>query len=151
MQHLNKVSHCCDYCDRWNLCEYVCLLLFKILNFSLTLTELENIHSGRHSSESDLYLFRLQRFFSTQLRCCLFFSWIELQMLLICCLIRLRMIKLRHYLYLLYLFPGLDLGLFMSYLCDLIFNFFFILIMINRMNTDTLVVLLIFQKMSYHF
>ena len=71
MEHLNKVSHYCNYCDRWNLCEYVCLLLFKISNFSLTLTELENIHSGRHSSESDLYLFKLQRFFSTQLRCCL--------------------------------------------------------------------------------
>ena len=151
MEHLNKVSHYCNYCDWWNLCGYVYLLLLKILNFSLTLTELENIHSGRHSSESDLYLFRLQRFFSTQLRCCLFFSWIELQMLLMCCLIRLSIMKLRHYLCLLYLFPGLDLDLFMSYLCDLIFNFFFILIMINRMNTDTIVVLLIFQKMSYYF
>ena len=76
MEHLNKVSHYCNYCDWWNLCGYVYLLLLKILNFSLTFTELENIHSGRHSSESDLYLFRLQRFFSTQLRCFIFFmNW----------------------------------------------------------------------------
>ena len=36
-----------------------------------------------------------------------------------CCLIYLSIIIPRHFLYLLYLYPGLDLGLFMSYLCDL--------------------------------
>ena len=44
---------------------------------------------------------------------------------------------LRHFLYLLYLSLCLELGLFMSYLCDLFFIFIFIFIMINRMNTDT--------------
>ena len=55
-------------------------------------------------------------------------SWIELLMLLSCCLIHLSIIILRHFLYLLYLYPCLDLGLFMSYLC----NIFFIFFMINR-------------------
>ena len=72
-------------------------------------------------------------------------------MLLRCCLIHISIIILRHFLYLLYLCPCLDLGLFMSYLCDLFFIFIFIFIMINRMNTDTLVLLLIFQNMSYYF
>ena len=67
-------------------------------------------------------------------------------MLLRCYLIHIIIIILRHVLYLLYLCPCLDLGLFMSYLCDLFFIFIFILIMINRMNTDALVLLLIFSE-----
>ena len=39
----------------------------------------------------------------------------------------------RHFLHLPYLCPCLDLGLFMSYLCDLFNIFIFIFIMINRM------------------
>ena len=53
-----------------------------------------------------------------QPQCCLTFSWIELQMLLRCCLIRISIIVLRHFWYSLYLCPCLDQGLFMSYLCD---------------------------------
>ena len=45
--------------------------------------------------------------------------------------------------------PYLDLGLFMSYLCDLFFIFIFI--MINFMNTNALALLLIFQNMSICF
>ena len=41
------------------------------------------------------------------------------------------------FLYLLYLCLCLELGLFMSNLCDLFFIFIFIFIMINRMNTGT--------------
>ena len=37
----------------------------------------------------------------------------------------------------------------MSKQCDPFFIFIFIFIMINRMNTDTLALLLIFQNMSY--
>ena len=59
------------------------------------------------------------------------FSWLELQMLLRCCLIHISIMILRHVLYLLCLCPCLDLGLFMSYLCDLFFIFIFIFIMIN--------------------
>ena len=43
--------------------------------------------------------------------------------LLRCCLIHISIIIVRHFLYLLYLCPWLDLGLFMSYLCDLFFSF----------------------------
>ena len=90
-----------------------------------------------------------QHFFSTQPQCCLTFSWIELQMLLRYCLIYISIIILRHFLYLLYLCPSLDQGLFISYLCYLFFIFIFV--MVNRMNADTLVLLLIFQNMSYYF
>ena len=73
-----------------------------------------------------------KRFFSTQPRYCLTFSWIELEMLLRWFLIDKSIIILRHFLYLLDLCPCLDLGLFMSYLCDLFLNFIFILIVITR-------------------
>ena len=66
-------------------------------------------------------------------------------MLLKCCLIHLSITILRH-LYLLYLLPCLDLGLFMLYLCDLFFIFILTFIMDNRMNTDKLVLSLIFQN-----
>ena len=46
--------------------------------------------------------FYKQRFFSAQPQCCLTFSWIELQMLLRCCLIHIAIIKLWHILYLAY-------------------------------------------------
>ena len=70
-------------------------------------------------------------------------------MLLRRCLIHLSIIILRYVLYLLYLCPRLDIGL--SYLCDLFFIFIFIFNMINRINTDTLGLLLIFQNMTYYF
>ena len=87
-----------------------------------------------------IYIYRLvitrffhkQRFFSFQPQCCLTSSWIELQLLLRCCLIYIRIITVRHFLYLLYLRPCVDLCLFMSYLCDPIFIFIFIFIMIHR-------------------
>ena len=91
-------------------------------------------------------LFFISNAFLTQPQCCLSFPWIELQVLLRCCLIRISIIILRHFLYLLYLWPCLDLGLFMLYLCDLFVVFIFILIMINRMNTDTFVFLLMFLE-----
>ena len=72
-------------------------------------------------------------------------------MLLRCFLIHINITMLRNVLYLLYLYPCPYLGLFMSYLCDLFLVFIFIFIMINRMNTDILVLLLIFQNMFYYF
>ena len=65
-----------------------------------------------------------QRYFLTQPQCCLTFSWIELQVLLRCCLIYITIIILRHILYLVYLCPCLGLNQFMSYLCDSFFFFF---------------------------
>ena len=75
--------------------------------------------------------------FSTQPQYCLTFSWIVLQMLFRCCLIYISIIIVRHVLYLLYLCPFrrsiYDLGLFMSYMCDVFFIFIFIyIIIINR-------------------
>ena len=84
-----------------------------------------------------------ERFFSTQPCSCLTFSWIELQILVRCCLIHVSIVIMRHFLYLLYLSPYLDLGLLLSYLYDLFF--------INLMNTETPVLLLIFQNMSHYF
>ena len=85
------------------------------------------------------HFFSKQHLFSAQLQCCLNFSWIELQMLLSCCLIHIAIIILSHILYLVYLYPCLDLGLFMSYLCDLFIyfsfpaSFLFPLILVQRL------------------
>ena len=74
-----------------------------------------------------------QLIFSTQPQCCLSFSWIELQMLLRCCWLHISTIILRHVLYLLYLSPCLDKGLFRTYQCDTFFFLIFsMFIMINR-------------------
>ena len=58
-------------------------------------------------------LFLKTTHFSTQPQCCLMFSWIELQMLLWCCLIHITIIILRYTLCLVYLCPCLHQGLFM--------------------------------------
>ena len=98
-------------------------------------------------------LFYTQRFFSTQPQCCWTFWWIELQILLKSCLIHISIIILSHFLYLLYMCPCLDVGLFMSYLCDLCFFFLFIFIMTNRIIwwIQTLVRLLNFWSMYVFF
>ena len=69
--------------------------------------------------------------FSTQPQCCLTFSWTELRMLLRCCLIQTSIVIMRHFSYLLYWCPCLDLGLCILYLCNLFFMFIIIIIMIN--------------------
>ena len=58
--------------------------------------------------------FYKQRFSSTQPQCCLTFLWIELQLLLSCCLTYKNNIILRHFLYFSNLFSRLELSLFMS-------------------------------------
>ena len=72
-------------------------------------------------------------FFSTHPQCFLTISWIQLQILLRCCLIHIIIIILRQTLYFLYLCPCLSLRLFMSYLCNLFFISSLILIVINHM------------------
>ena len=76
-------------------------------------------------------LFYKQRFFSTQSQCCFIFSWIEFQTLFRfrCYWVYISILMLRHSLNLLLC---LDLGLLMSYLCDLFFIFIFIFKTINR-------------------
>ena len=76
--------------------------------------------------------FYKQHVFSTHPQCCLTVSWIDLQMLLRCCLIHISIIIQGYILYLVYLCPFLCLGLFMLYLCDLFFYFSLIFIVINR-------------------
>ena len=77
-----------------------------------------------------------QLIFSTQPQCCLSFSWIELQMLLRCCLIHNKtIIILRHVLHLVYLGPRLSLILFMSYLRDLFFYVHSHFIIINHITS----------------
>ena len=56
-------------------------------------------------------------------------------MLLRCCLIHITIIILRHILYLVYFCLCLGLGLFMSYLCDLLFIFSLIFIVINHLTS----------------
>ena len=53
----------------------------------------------------------LQRFFSAQPQCSLIFSWIELEILFRCCLMRVSITKVRKCFYILYLWPCLDLQL----------------------------------------
>ena len=103
-----------------------------------------------YTSAADLHsFFKSKIFFNSTVF--LTFSWIELQMLLRCCLIHLSITILRDFLYLLYLYLFVELSLYMSYLWALFFILIFIFIMINRMNTDILVLLLIFQNLSCYF
>ena len=60
--------------------------------------------------------FYKERVFSIQTQCCLTFSWIKLQILLRSSLIHIAIIILRHFLYLLYLCPCLNLQPFTKYL-----------------------------------
>ena len=52
-----------------------------------------------------------------------------------CCLIHATIIMVSHILYLLYMCPCLDLGLLISYQCDLLFIFSFIFIVINHITS----------------
>ena len=75
--------------------------------------------------------------FSTQSQCCLTFSCTGLQVLLRCCLIHISIIILRHFLYLLYLCPCLEIGRLKWYLCDLFFIFILIFIVVNHIISET--------------
>ena len=61
-----------------------------------------------------------QQYFSTQPQCCLIFSWT-----FSCCLIHITITKVKRFSCLLQLSPCLDVGLFMSYLCDFYFHLHF--------------------------
>ena len=57
-------------------------------------------------------------------------------MLLTCCFIHVKIIILRHILYLVYLCPCLGLDQFMSYICDLLFIFILIFSVINHATSS---------------
>ena len=83
----------------------------------------------------EMHAFLKATLFSTQPQCSLTSSWIELQMLLRRSLIHITIILLRPILYLVFFCPCLGLGLFMSYLCDLLFIFSLIFIVINYITS----------------
>ena len=88
-------------------------------------------------------------FFSTQSPCCSTSSWIELQRLLRWWLIHITNIILRYISYLVYFYLCQGVGLFMSYLCDLLFIFSLIFIFINHITsikTDAFVFFLHFLE-----
>ena len=99
--------------------------------FRLPFTSMLFIIHGMGYSCHNIRFFKSNAFFKSTL-VLLNFSWIELQMLLRCCLIHITIIILRNKLYLVYLCLCLDLGLFISYLCDLFFIFSLIFIVINH-------------------
>ena len=72
-------------------------------------------------------LFYKQRFFSTQPQCCLNFSWIELQVLLRCCLIHSISI-LRHFIFTIIMSLSRPRSTYVVSMCSI---FIFIFIMIN--------------------
>ena len=82
-------------------------------DYSLEFINCESV-TRKITTVLDIHAFYKQHFFSAQPQCCLTFSWIELQMLLRCCLVHIAVIMLRHILYLVYLSPCPDLGLFTS-------------------------------------
>ena len=83
-----------------------------------TLGSLISVTPAYFFKKKNLFFYK-KRFFITQPQCCLIFSWIKLQMLRRCGLMDIGIVILRKVLYLLYLCWCLELGLFMSYLCDL--------------------------------
>ena len=95
------------------------LVKWILLTWSYNLTILWKLKSNiRFYSYT---LFYKQRFLPTQLQCVLTFPWIQLQFLLMCCLFRITITLLRLILYLVYLWPRLDLVLFMSHLWSIFY------------------------------
>ena len=74
-------------------------------------------------------------------------------MLFRCCLIHATIIILRYNLCLVYLYPCLGLGPFMSYICDLflIFSLVFIVINHNDIKTDALAFCIFFRISAITF
>ena len=85
--------------------------LIKRLSFSIYYIYIICIHIYMYTYTRFFYK---QRFSSTQPQCCLTFLWIELQLLLSCCLTYKNNMILRHFLYFSNLFSRLELSLFMS-------------------------------------
>ena len=92
--------------------------------------------------------FYKQRFFFNSASVLLNFSWIDLQILLRCYLIHITIIILRH-IHLVYLCPCLGLGLFTPYLCDVVFIFSLIFIVINQIISFKQTYLFFVQFLQY--
>ena len=88
---------------------------YGVKKYQITFEITNNSHS-RFVYWNDIHTFSISNTFKCFYNL-LNFSWTELQILLRCCLIHISI---------------LDLGLSMSYLCDMFFIFIFFFIMINR-------------------
>ena len=99
LMELEMTKSSCFWKYGWNTfsCIIYGLRLYSFYYFSYILIEIR--------------FFYMQRFFSAQPQYCITFSWIQLKLLLRCCLIHNSIIILRHFLYLLYLCPCVDFGL----------------------------------------
>ena len=75
--------------------------------------------------------FYKQRFFSAQHQRCLTFSWIQVQMLLSCCLIHISIIIVRLFIFTKFVFMSRPRSIYLT-LCDLFFILIFIFIVINH-------------------
>ena len=114
----------------YNKLELYLLILCLAWSYRLVLRNLVNNYIDEFASFIGIPIFIYTLFFykqrfqtlSSQSKCCLTFSWIELQMLLRCCLIHISIIKPKHCLYLLYLWSRLNEGVFRSYPCDFFFS-----------------------------
>ena len=127
-----------DYCKKlYNWQESL-----KLCKYSETLHSLSRVPS--HPIRAFFYKQRF--FFLTRPLCCLTFSWIELQLLLRCCLIHISTIILRHFLK---LGPCLGLYLFASYLWDLFLIFIFIFIIINHNTISLHVMNKLFNEVTF--
>ena len=101
--------------------------------------------------------FYKQRSFSTLPQYCLTFSWFELQMLLRCYLIHIRIIIMRHYAEILFILHFFSMSRPRTMYIVSVWSIFHFHLHFhydqsyNLMNTVILVSLLIFENMSYHF
>ena len=95
--------------------------------------------------------FYKRHFFTTQLRCFLTFTWMELQILLRCCLIHIIISVLRNILYLVYSCPCLGLVQFVLYFCDLYFFFILMFIIMNYITSLKQEHLFLVYFLEYHF
>ena len=131
-----RVLLCILYYFRWKLVTILLIfrqLLVFVKNWVLIMNILALFTSlVCFNNRGNTCFFYDQSFFPTQPKRCLTILWIELQMLLTCCLIHIPIIILKHILYLVFLCSCLDLSLFMTYLCDLVFIFSIIFTIINH-------------------
>ena len=111
-------------------CRHIKKLKFEVWAFLLR-SAIYEICKSKIGKPWDIWADFLHAFFF-QPHCCLTFSWIELQLLLRCCLIHISTIMLRYFFYLVHSWLRLGLGLFRSYPRDLFLIFIFIFIIINH-------------------
>ena len=122
----SKRDQICSFQRIWShLCKKSLMessILCAVQKFAITLQSLDSFCSLSNF---------ISNTFSTQAQYYLTFHELSFR----CCLIQITIIILSRNLYIVYLCPYVSLGLFMSYLCDLVFIFSLIFIFINHMTS----------------